>query len=167
MISKIVSGGQTGVDTAALDVAIEFKIPHGGWCPKGRFNEEGIISNKYTGLKEVVGPFKNERENYSNRTELNIRDSDGTLVLVPQLPIPKNIKDGTLLTITKTLNNPQLIIDLSLPDDKNIALMLRWIKHYKIKILNIGGPRESSWPGIYKTSLSFLKKFLLALKESE
>lgn len=165
MISKIISGGQTGVDAAALDIAIELKIPYGGWCPQGRINEEGIISNKYTGLKEIVGSFKSEQENYSRRTELNIRDSDGTLVLAPQLPIPNNIKDGTLFTVAKTENKPELIVDLSLPDDKNIADILEWVKQYNLKILNIGGPRESSWPGIYKTSLLFLKRLFLTMKK--
>src|SRR5262245_15492232 len=100
MLEKIVSGGQTGVDRAALDVAIELNIEYAGWCPKGRLDENGRIPSKYKNLTEIDGAFTNEKENYDTRTKKNIQDSDGTLVLVPSLPLPEGIKDGTLLTIS-------------------------------------------------------------------
>ena len=107
MIEKIIAGGQTGIDRAALDVAIELNIPHGGWCPQGRLAELGqTIPEKYL-LQET------KTSDYSERTKLNIQDSDGTLILVPELPL--TIKDGTLLTIKQVeeKNKPHLIFDLS------------------------------------------------------
>src|ERR1022692_3703229 len=73
VLQKIVSGGQTGADRAALDFAIEHGIPHGGWCPKGRRSEEGPIDVRYE-LKETPSTV------YLQRTEWNARDSDGTVV---------------------------------------------------------------------------------------
>ena len=88
---KIISGGQTGGDRAALDAAIEMKIPYGGWCPKGRLAELGTtIPTKYI-LQETTSAT------FEERTKLNIRDSDGTLILVPETPI--KVTDGTILTI--------------------------------------------------------------------
>jgi hypothetical protein len=74
MITQLVSGGQTGADQGALDAAIALKIPHGGWCPKGRKCEHGVIPAKYS-LRETESPA------YEERTEWNVRDSDGTVVL--------------------------------------------------------------------------------------
>src|ERR1700746_3926565 len=87
LISKIVSGGQTGVDRAALDVALDLGIACGGWCPKGRLAEDGPIPERYP-LEETTLPF------YPQRTERNVRDSDGTLVLTVGPP-----KGGTALTL--------------------------------------------------------------------
>jgi hypothetical protein len=87
MIRKIISGGQTGVDRAALDVAIEMNIPHGGWIPKGRLTEDGPLSDKYQ-LQEM------NTTDYPTRTEKNILDSDGTLIFTRGKP-----SGGTALTI--------------------------------------------------------------------
>src|SRR5690242_15332061 len=99
MIKKIVSGGQTGPDRAALDVAIKLGIPHGGWCPRGRKAEDGDIPDRYQ-LRCPTGDSEDKETNiYNERTKLNIRDSDGTLILVPAIPLPNTITDGTNLTI--------------------------------------------------------------------
>ena len=74
MIARLVSGGQTGVDRAALDVARELAIPSGGWCPKGRKAEDGKIDDSYPLVESPSA-------SYSQRTRWNVRDSDGTLVL--------------------------------------------------------------------------------------
>ena len=87
LLSEIVSGGQTGVDRAALDVALSLQIPHGGWCPKGRRAEDGPIDSKYL-LKET------DEEKYEVRTEKNVIDSDGTLIFSKGL-----LTGGTLLTL--------------------------------------------------------------------
>ena len=73
-IRKIISGGQTGADQAALDFAIDRGIPHGGWVPKGRKTETGMLPEKYQ-LKEM------ETASYSKRTEQNVIDSDGTFII--------------------------------------------------------------------------------------
>lgn len=147
MITKIISGGQTGVDQAALDMAIELAIPHGGWCPKGRLSELGTIPEKYQ-LQET------ETIEYYERTQLNIQDSDGTLIIVPELGM--TINDGTVLTIesVQQQKKPYLLIDLSASQDKEI--IWQWIKENQISELNIAGPRESSCPGIYQKALDWL-----------
>jgi len=159
-IEKIISGGQTGVDRAALDIAIELGIPYGGTCPKGRLDENGVIPEKYIHLQEVKGEFDNEVDNYAARTISNIIDSDGTLIMVPAIPLPKKIKDGTVLTIKEVEKNmkPYLVIDLSEAASANTQLIRNWVANNKIKIINIAGPRESTWPGIYSASLVLLKK---------
>ena len=154
MIRKIISGGQTGVDQAALEVAIKLNIPHGGWCPKGRIAENGTIPRKYL----VV---ETESSDYSVRTKLNIRDSDGTLVLLPSST--KKITNGTMLTIqeAKEKKRPLLIIDLSRNPD--IESMTKWIRTNNIEALNIAGPRESQSPGINKLSVLFLEKAIASI----
>ncbi|MGE3919856.1 MAG: putative molybdenum carrier protein [Gammaproteobacteria bacterium] len=158
MIKKIISGGQTRVDSAALDAAILAKITYGGWCPKGRINENGVISKNYDALKEISGNFKNEQENYDTRTKYNIHDSDGTLILVPSIPLPVKIKDGTLLTIQEVQRQKKthIMIDLSKSPQENAEIIICWIKEYKINILNVAGPRESNSRGIYHLSLELL-----------
>ncbi len=151
MLKKIVSGGQTGIDRAALDTAIKVNFPYGGWCPKGRLAEDGTLANYYQ-LKETA------TDNYSERTELNVRDSDGTLIIVSSLPI--DTTDGTPLTLTfaKQLQKPYLIIALN--DHPDIQPITNWIIENKIKTLNIAGPRESQSPGIYQQATPLLNSLL-------
>jgi predicted metallo-beta-lactamase superfamily hydrolase len=113
-------------------------VPHGGYCPKGRLSEAGIIPDKYT-LQET------ESDEYAVRTKLNITSSDGTWVLL-QRGI-EGVTDGTVLTIEMLQKNkkPYLILDISMPARE---WLLDWIKQHQIKVLNIAGPRESSCPGI-------------------
>lgn len=147
-IRKIISGGQTGVDRAALDFAIHCGIPHGGWCPKGRLAEDGIISRKYN-LHET------DTADYSERTKLNLMQSDATLVLVNVLPL--GVTDGTVLTINelRRLAKPHLVVSLEDLEEARLAIVT-WLSSVDIKVLNIAGPRESQVPGIYDRCLSFL-----------
>lgn len=165
MLEKIVSGGQTGVDRAGLDSAIYLEIPYGGWCPKGRIDELGTIPSKYNQLIEILCQVSSEKENYDTRTKLNIRDSDGTLILVPSMPLPSNIKDGTILTITEVShqNKPYLVVNLSSLKEDNISKCMEWIRSNNIHTLNIAGPRESTCPGIYIESYSLLNSLLSRL----
>lgn len=149
LIEKIVSGGQTGVDRAALDLAIEFGIPHGGWCPLGRLAEDGIIGAQYQ-LKETLTAV------YAERTELNARDSDGTLILYQ-----KPLSGGTALTLqcAKKYSRPFLLLDLDMPVDR--AAFKNWLETNGIKVLNIAGPRESHAPGqIYRRSYACLRELV-------
>lgn len=149
-IKKIISGGQTGVDRAALDFAIRLGIPHGGWCPKGRLAEDGVISSRYQ-LCET------ESTDYSERTKLNLIESDATLVLVNALPL--TVTDGTILTINELqrLNKPHLVLSLAEFDD-SCECAVSWFLANKIELLNIAGPRESQAPGIYAKSSAFLDR---------
>lgn len=161
MITKIISGGQTGVDQAALDTAIEFEIPTGGWCPRGGHDENGkCFLNRYSFLQETRSPNPDER------TKLNIESSDGTLILLPKIPIPDNIKDGTLLTIqhADAVRKPYILI--SLEDSDQIEKILRWIDGNNVSVLNIAGPRESSAPGIYSNAREFFRTLYAELKHN-
>jgi hypothetical protein len=145
---KILSGGQTGVDRAALDVALDLNIECGGFCPKGRKSEDGVIPERYP-LTETT------TDDYSQRTECNVQTGDGTLVL-----IDKDADKGTLLTINlcKRYNRPFIIADVSKNND--YVKIIEWIEANNIDILNIAGSRESFSPGIYRRAYRFLHKVL-------
>jgi hypothetical protein len=148
LIEKIISGGQTGVDRAALDVAMELKIPCGGWCPKGRRAEDGPIPEHYP-LEEASS------KDYPVRTRLNVEDSDGTLVLAAGSPT-----GGTALTLklARQLRKPFLLIDLA--RDANPSVLRLWLQKNHILILNVAGPREGESSGIYEQASAFLRKAL-------
>ena len=139
-LRKVVSGGQTGADRAGLDWAIGRGLPHGGWCPKGRKAEDGPIDRRYN-LAETSS------EDYSQRTEWNVRDSDGTAVF----SISKELRGGSLLTVelAPRLNKP--VIHLWAQDEQtNHAQALRsFIENFGISVLNVAGPRASEEPGVY------------------
>lgn len=151
-IIKIISGGQSGVDRAALDFALNYGVDCGGWCPKGRLAEDGVIDQKYP-LTEASDSF------YQTRTELNVRDSDGTLILFMD-----TLDEGSLLTqkIANSFNKPLLEVDIKNVDEKRIKRVQNWIRFHKIKVLNIAGPRESNSPGIYQKSMEFLERLNLS-----
>ena len=150
---KICSGGQSGVDRAALDAARSLNIEHGGWCPKGRKAEDGTINPSYS-LTET------DSSDYLVRTRFNVRDSDGTLILYSS-----DLEGGTKYTYeyAHKIKKPVLLINLiTSPDLKTV---LNWVLENKITILNIAGPRESKVPGIYiktKKLISELIQFTLA-----
>jgi Circularly permutated YpsA SLOG family len=143
---KVVSGGQTGVDRAALDAARARGLPSGGWCPRGRKAEDGPIGVDYP-LRETPS------DDYPQRTEWNVRDSDGTLVLPRGEPSP-----GTAFTIdvAKRLGRPLLVLDLD--DEPDPAAARRWIADERIRVLNVAGPRESQSPGIGAAARAFLER---------
>jgi hypothetical protein len=150
-IFQIVSGGQTGVDRAALDVAIFLGMEHGGWCPRGRRAESGPIPDVYQ-LRET------ESRDYSVRTERNVIDSDGTLILYRS-----KLSGGTELTYKLALKHkrPHLCVDLDetlKSERKWIGTVVKWVADQNIGKLNIAGPRESSSPGISELAEQFLIK---------
>ena len=146
---RVVSGGQTGVDRAALDTAFALGIACGGWCPRGRKAEDGAIDQRYP-LAETPSA------RYSQRTRWNVRDSDGTLILTEGPPT-----GGTELTwrIAERLGRPCHVVDLS--QTRAIVPVVSWIRSNGIEVLNIAGPRESTCPGIGKRA----KKYLTGLLE--
>ena len=148
-ISKIISGGQTGVDRAALDAAISLGFKHGGFCPKGRVAEDGIIPVEYK-MDEM------DTEEYSARTMKNVQCSDGTLILHQG-----EITGGTALTdeFCKIKKKPLLIINILDVFKKIRVNFTRWLATNTISILNIAGPRESEGQ-IYKSAKVILIKLL-------
>lgn len=155
---KIISGGQTGVDQGALDAAIQLGIPHGGWCPKGRRSEAGPIPEKYQ-LEESTS------SHYGDRTRMNIRDSDGTLIVVEA---GKKIGPGTKLTIEmgKQFRKPVLVYFIGRVEQEPSQIE-GWIKARGISVLNIAGSRESGNPGIQEKTRALLVEALRFAKEKE
>ena len=148
MIKKIISGGQTGADQAALDVAIKLGISHGGWIPKGRLTEAGILDEKYK-LKEL------ETSSYQKRTEQNVVDSDGTLIVSHG-----KITGGSDYTREMAIfhNRPWLHMDLSKSNSFQAAVKIKaWITENDIKVLNVAGPRASKDPLIYQVTADILE----------
>ena len=147
---KIISGGQTGVDRAALDLALKNTIKCGGWCPKGRLAEDGTIDNKYP-LKETTDTT------YETRTKNNVRDSDATLILYIA-----EMDAGTRLTfdVAREMHKPVIIIDLSENRGVSLQKVQHWLQFNHPEILNIAGSRESNNPGIYAETMEFLEALL-------
>lgn len=143
-LEQVIAGGQTGVDRAALDVALELGIPCGGWCPKGRRAEDGSIPELYP-LKE------SPTANYAERTALNVKDSDGTLILSRGA-----LRGGTALTKTfaERYRRPYLVVDLRNATTQQVH---DWLEVNSIRVLNVAGPRESSQPGIARQAAAFLR----------
>ena len=141
---KIIAGGQTGVDRAALDVALALARPCGGWCPRGRLAEDGPLPPVYP-LQETPtdGP--------AERTAWNVRDADGTLVLTAGDPDP-----GTDLTLrlAHQLGKPVYQVDLRSPAP--LPAIHAWLTTHGIRTLNVAGPRESAQPGIYTLAAGLL-----------
>lgn len=151
MITKIISGGQTGADRAALDVAIEFGIPHGGWIPKGRKTEAGPLPKKYQ-LKEMPAT------DYPQRTEQNVIDSDGTLIISHG-----ELTGGSEYTrdMANKHGRPSLHIDLEVINGfKAAQIITTWIADQRIKVLNVAGPRATKDPKIYEAVKEVLKAVL-------
>ncbi|MGH6636455.1 MAG: putative molybdenum carrier protein [Gammaproteobacteria bacterium] len=144
MIERVLSGGQTGVDRAALDAARAAKIAIGGWCPRGRRADDGAISEHYP-LAETPSA------GYAQRTEWNVRDADGTLILKRGA-----LEGGTVLTVrvASRWGKPCLVIDLN---DPSAMVVVDWFAEDGIRVLNISGPREAQRPGIYTQALEFLR----------
>jgi len=148
---KIVSGAQTGVDRAALDVALAVGLKAGGWVPKGRRAEDGPIDGYYP-VRETAGT------DYAGRTLKNVEDSDATLILTRGEP-----EGGTKLALdhARATAKPFLIVDLG--RSRSPLAALKWLEAKRPKVLNVAGPRESEAGGIYDEATAFLKNlFTLA-----
>lgn len=150
--AKLISGGQTGVDRAALDVALQLGIPHGGWVPSGRLAEDGVIPERYRELQECA------TTEYAQRTESNVRDADATLVLSHG-----KLSGGSALTVelAHRLGKPLLHLDLKAQDFATACQRLRdWLHAEAPAVLNVAGPRASEDASIYAASQSILTAVL-------
>ena len=146
--NRIVSGGQTGVDRAALDVALAFSLDCGGWCPKGRRAEDGPLDDRYP-LRETP------RRRYGQRTDWNVRDSNGTLIL-----FRTGMDGGTRLTWDRARSRGRPCRQVDLDRNPGTEAVMRWIRRHRIQVLNVAGPRESSSPGVYDRARAFLVRLL-------
>lgn len=141
---RIVSGGQTGVDRAALDWAIVAGIEHGGWCPKGRLAEDGPIPTVYQ-LKEL------DSQRYADRTRRNVDDSDATLVLYGRV-----LEGGTSLTAQYAAKQNKPLFKVRLFGSRPTIRVQEWLMEVRPKCLNIAGPRASNHPRIYEIAFDYL-----------
>jgi hypothetical protein len=149
------SGGQTGVDRAALDVALRRGVNCGGWCPVGRLDEFGKIPEQYPVQELQSGGF-------TERTLQNVKDSDGTVVIYPD-----ELRAGTEQTVrfSVELKRPYQLIDASkLSAEDASELIAEFVREHKIGILNVAGPRQSEWPEGYDYASRALDAFLLACR---
>lgn len=150
---KIISGGQTGADRAALDVAIELGIEYGGAIPKGRLAEDGTIDlEKYSCMTEL------EKGKFLARTRKNVADADATLAFTVG-----KLTGGTRRTIefAKKYDKPYLRIDLKKVTSEEAVMEIgEWLSKIKPEILNVAGSKESTSPGIYSKVLNVLRKVL-------
>lgn len=148
-MNKIISGGQTGADRAALDWAIDHGVQHAGWCPAGRKAEDGPLAPRYQ-LMET------ESARYRARTVRNVRDSDATLVTNLGL-----LEGGSLetLRIAERHVKPVRVVQLdhALSQDAIDELHL-WLADAQFDTLNVAGPRESKRPGIYRATYDLLNQ---------
>ena len=135
-VKRVISGGQTGVDRGALDAALVVGIEHGGWCPRGRLAEDGRIPERYH-LQETASA------EYVVRTEQNVIISEATLILHVG-----TVSGGTKLTrrLSNKHQRPCLLVELI--DSPDPGETRQWLEELEVEILNVAGPRESSFPGL-------------------
>ena len=134
---KIVSGGQTGVDRAALEWALENGVPHGGWCPKGRLAEDGVIPLRFQ-LQE------SDSEDYAIRTRRNVQEADGTVIFSAN----ETMSGGTAQTaeFARELGKSLLHLVSTAKPDEAARQLRAFIKKYGVGVLNVAGPRASQEP---------------------
>jgi hypothetical protein len=147
---KIISGGQTGADRAGLDAAMEAGIPVGGYCPKGRLAEDGRVPDQYPLVELTKG-------GYPARTEMNVVESDGTLIL----NVGK-VTGGTKFTLDCAKKHGKPYLVLQLDEEPKHDVVLRWIEMYDIKVMNVAGPREFKCPGLYELAKEFLRFLIVS-----
>jgi hypothetical protein len=150
MIQKIISGAQTGADRAGIDAAIESGVDYGGWVPRGKKAEDGIIPEKYTKLQELI------RGGYPERTAQNVLDSDGTVIFGHG-----KLTTGSALTrkLAKHHKKPYLHIDLDIVKNP-LPVIKEWVIEWEIKVLNVAGRKASKAPGIYDAVKDIIKQIL-------
>jgi hypothetical protein len=141
MLQKLISGGQTGADRAALDFAIARGIPHGGWCPHGRLAEDGPIPGRYQ-LSETP------TSDYSQRTEWNLRDSDATVIFSVAATLTGGSRDTAELA--DKYRRPCLHVSRERDGKAATRKLLDFLSGHEIRVLNVAGPRLSEEPGVAK-----------------
>ena len=162
VLIKIISGGQTGVDQAALQAALDLDIPIGGWCPPDRSCENGAIPERFSLTPTDVECNANAPHiPRSKRTELNVRQADGTLVLSQS----KDLDAGTAYTvqIARQLYKPVLAVQIN--SENCVPTILNWLNERKFYTLNVAGPSECNTPGIYTKTYALLTEVFTQYKK--
>jgi len=152
---KIISGGQTGADRAALDAAIDSGVEHGGYLPRGRLTEAGPLPARYR-LRELPSA------RYRDRTEQNVKAAEATLILSFGV-----LTGGSALTEALAIRHdrPCLHIDFEvLEREQAVDLVVRWLREHDVRVLNVAGPRASSEPGIYQAVYDLLVKVIARIE---
>jgi Circularly permutated YpsA SLOG family len=155
-VTKIVSGGQTGVDRGALDAALFMGFPCGGWCPEDRGAEDGPIPLRYP--LRPVGRGGNDA-----RTRKNVIDSDATVILFDSVRWSGALAGGTLLTrtVSEALNRPHLVIDAATANATEAAeRIVQFAEAHRVRVLNVAGPRASEWPQGYAFALASIAEVI-------
>ena len=155
---RIASGGESGVDRAGLDFAIAHGLAYGGWCPKGGWAEDmpsppGILA-RYPALREASSADPNER------TRLNVRDSDATLILTSSAGLDMSGGASLTVEIARAAGRPFLVLDVE--NGASLDAASEWLASLKgsAAVINIAGPRESEAPGLYRAAYDFLRALL-------
>jgi hypothetical protein len=156
---KLLSGGQSGVDRAVLDVAIERGIDYGGWCPKGGWAEDmtvppGLLAT-YPNLRET--PLADPAQ----RTEWNIRDANACMIVIEAAGLA--VSKGTALAEELAHRHRKPLFVAPLGGEETIRDAGLWLRFQERRVgagltLAIGGPRESEAPGIYQHALVFIRE---------
>jgi hypothetical protein len=147
-LDQIVSGGQTGVDRAALDAALAHDVSVGGWCPRGRRAEDGPIPERYP-LQETPSAA------YEQRTAWNVRDSDGTLIVTDG-----TLEGGTALTMREARRQGRAVLHVRTSDPVPVEMIRAWGEDHDVRVLNVAGPRASEVDGIYDRARTILDALL-------
>lgn len=156
-LEKIISGGQTGADRAALDFAMDHNFPYGGWLPKGRKTEDGALPLKYH-LQEMP------TEDYSKRTLQNVLDADGTMIVSHGF-----LTGGSALTREFAIQYKKHWIHIDLKKmtlKEAVEMLILWLTENEIKVLNVAGPKAGKDPKIYEAVLRLLQE-TLPMRETE
>jgi ADP-ribose pyrophosphatase YjhB (NUDIX family) len=151
-LMRITSGGQTGADRAALDFAIAHGLPHGGWCPKGRLAEDGIIPERYQ-LSEMP------TSDYPARTVKNVQDSDGTVII----SIAPVLTGGSLLTLELARQHAKPVLHLHWETPRPGVKLEEFITEHHIQTLNVAGPRVSMEPSVVEFTRAVLEEMWIAM----
>jgi hypothetical protein len=158
MLKKIISGGQPGVEIAALDAAIQLDIPHAGWAYKGRKTDDGVLPGHYN-VKGIDNP------SYFERLEKNIIECDGVVILTHgQFLIGlKGVRE-----LAEKFKKPCLRLELiECPTNQAISTIRKWMNNNEIGVVYFTGPKSTGSPKIYRDVILIIQGILGIEKEQE
>ncbi len=160
-LKRIISGGQTGVDQAALRAARVMGLETGGWCPPGQKDIAGVIAATF-GLQETPVECSPDAPHIprSQRTEWNVRDADATLVLAPKALLIPDPGTAWTMSCTRRLGRPLLVSALESSTARE--RIRKWLRDHDIETLNVAGPSATVIPWIEEVAYAFLQEVLIA-----